>query len=347
MDQQHRRPDHKNNNYAAPAVYRPQPTPKVLQRKPAQPLMKGRAALTVSAAPPYRPQPKKIVQPQLPSLTPTRQVHGPRSGVNAATHLHHGINCGACRKPASVAVQMMRRRPEPTALTFGSSMAIVDKNVKPVALGIERYTAKNPKARTGKFVVLFGEANFDFAVQYAARHQDYRIVATEYRSFQQLVQQEGYDRFQGNVATLAADGVIVLFGVNAKNKAHWDVIEKRYRNDEKSKIQKVQWNDPHTSTYGEVQSETDLMAGFFDAASATLDKDAKLKMTYAGWPYVPSPSKEGQVDLSTIGSKSFEVGERKGVTRGKYQFNPRRTIGGNINDRLTYDDLSKQTFKKK
>lgn len=338
-------PNNRNNKVSAPNVYRPQPTPKVLQRKPVDQLVRGHAACTVPAAPVFRPAPQKIVQPQPSRTTLTRQVHVAVAGANATPHLQHGVNRGACLKPASVAVQMMRGRPRPQELTLGTSMVIVDKNVKSVGLGIERYTARNPRARTGKFVVLFGEANFDFAVQYATTHNDYRIVATEYRSFQKLVQDEGLDRFRNNVLKLAQDGVVVLFGVNATSQAHWNLIETKFGGG--GKIQKAQWNDPHTSSYGEVESETNLMTGLFDTASSSMTQGAKLKMTYAGWPYLPNASKEGQVDLDKIASKSFDVGALKTVTRGKYDFNPRRTIGGNISDRLTYDGLSKQTFVKK
>jgi Domain of unknown function (DUF2431) len=40
-----------------------------------------------------------------------------------------------------------------------------------------------------KNVILFGEATFDFAVEYAMKHKGYTIVATEYRSLEQLLKE--------------------------------------------------------------------------------------------------------------------------------------------------------------
>jgi rRNA (uridine-N3-)-methyltransferase BTM5-like len=224
-------------------------------------------------------------------------------------------------------------------------MQVRDKNVRSVGHGIEQYRGKNSGTRTGRFVVLFGEATFEFAVQYAQRHGDYRIVATEYRPFSELVSRDDWSKIVVNVKWLANNGVVVLFGVNATDQIHWNFIKTKYGAGQE--INKVQWNDPHTSTYGEVESETNLMKGFFTAASSSLTQGKKLKMTYAGWPYLPSQSKEGQVDLDSIATDSFTVGQVGNVGGGKYVFNPQRTIGGNINDRLTYDQLSKQTFTKK
>ena len=318
-------PNKKNNQPAAPAVYRPQSMPKVLQRKPSPQLLKGQPP---SSMPPVsRPAPKKVVQTQPAAFT-----------VNAR---------GAGLKASGTAVQLMRRGPQPQDLTLFGMIQVKPPKVKKLQHGIEQFNGTIANTRTGKLVVLFGEATFDFAVQYAYRHPAYKIVATEYRDINELFKQKADAALKiiENISALKKMGVVVLFGVDATSQTHWQFITQTFGGGQQ--IEKAQWNDPHGSTYGEIEPETNLMTGFFNAASSSLPVGGKLKMTYAGWPYLAHPEKTGQVDLNTIANPSFNVGALKTVTRGKYDFNPQRTIGGNINDKLTYDQLSKQTFVKK
>jgi hypothetical protein len=219
--------------------------------------------------------------------------------------------------------------------------------------GIEEYS-DSFGGRGGKRVVLFGEATFDFARQYAERpgHGTYRIVATEYRSLAELQKMNLGDalRLKENIDWLRAHGVIVLFGVDATNPGHWQFIKTKYFGG--SDFEKVQWNDPHTSAYGQKDQEEKLMGGFFSAAEASLPTNAKLKLVFAGWPYLSHPGKDDPIDIGGIaGSKSFTPklghGSPVGVTGDKYTFAPQRTIGGDISEKLTYNQLKKQSFTRK
>jgi len=272
-----------------------------------------------------------------------------------------------------------------------------------------------------KTVILFGEATFDFACEYALKwnHRKYLIIATEYRSYEKVLSetQEGdlkalkaletatqkYRRFialcqtypeerakkeiaqyeagnpaqvamareyerlktasesgsnafgakrvKKNIELLEELGVVVLFGVDATDPAHWDKILTVHV-PQHCLVDLVQWNDPHGDIYGAAAGDFEnlLMTGFFKNIHSR--RVLKAKITVLGFPYLPKPQQQqpapvNLVNLAGVHMPTMQVHHASArVTPDKYTFKPQRTIGGVIDPLKDYNQLTKFVFKR-
>jgi hypothetical protein len=115
---------------AAPPVYRPQPTPKVLQTKMAsgQPSNTGQQPRPSVAPPVYRPEPQKIVQPKmaaahastLPKAPPVYRPQAKPVGVQAKM-------AGAPQLKNHAAAQASRPQPAPKVLQAKKRDAVIQR----------------------------------------------------------------------------------------------------------------------------------------------------------------------------------------------------------------------------
>ncbi|WP_109120370.1 Rossmann-like fold-containing protein [Azospirillum sp. TSO22-1] len=148
--------------------------------------------------------------------------------------------------------------------------------------------------------MLVGEGTFDFAAQYIARHRHYNVVATEYRSQEQvaagLFSNEERERFSKTVESFRSQGGIALFGVDATKpkdiKRAWDALHEA-RGGPPVPFSKIQWNGPHGDKYGNdsIKLERDLMDRFFGAVAAArktgvAGPEIEVKLMHGGWPYL-------------------------------------------------------------
>ena len=149
-----------------------------------------------------------------------------------------------------------------------------------------------------KIVLILGDGNFSFALAYAKKHPNYRIIATEYCKYKVLIRK--YPKAKANIRELKRmPNVTVYANLDATKLGKYRLIENVF--------DKVIFNFPHTGRRD--GSTAEMIDKFFKTVKNVLAQNGKVQM--------------GLVDSSHFDSRYFLW---KASTRYKFKMIKRKSF---------------------